>query len=63
MAYLAFYLILVCGKAGLMYGVWRLAKSQGRSPWAPLIASIFCASIVFFALFIRGRAEHSTSPT
>jgi hypothetical protein len=63
MAYLVFYLILVSGKAALMYGVWRLAKSQGRSPWPPLVASIFCASIVFFALFIKGRAEHSTNPT
>jgi len=63
MAYIALYLILVGGKAAFMYGVWRLAKSQGRSPWPPLIASIFCASIVFFALLIKGRAEHFTSPT
>jgi hypothetical protein len=63
MAYIAFYLILVGGKAALMYGVWRLAKSQGRSPWPPVIASIFCASIVFLALFIKGRAERLTSPT
>ncbi|PYV45495.1 MAG: hypothetical protein DMG94_12045 [Acidobacteria bacterium] len=65
MAYLVFWLILVGGKAALMYGVWRFAKSQGRSPWPPFIASIFCASIVFFALFIKGRAEladHLTSP-
>jgi hypothetical protein len=47
MAYLEFWLILVGGKAALMYGVWRLAKAQGRSPWPPLIATIFCASIVF----------------
>ncbi len=63
MAYIALYLILVSGKAALVYGVWRLAKSQGRSSWPPLIASIFCASIVFFALFIKGRAEHSTIPS
>jgi len=63
MVYIAFYLILVGGKAALMYGVWRLAKSQGRSPWPPLFASLFCASIVFFALFVKGRAEHVTSPT
>ena len=63
MAYIAFYLILVGGKVAFMYGVWRLAKSQGRSPWFPLIASIFCASIVFFALFIKGRAEPSAIPT
>lgn len=62
MVYIAFYLILVGGKVALMYAVWRLAKSQERSPWPPFIASIFCASIVFFALFIKGRAEHSTSP-
>ena len=65
MAYLAFWLILVGGKAALMYGVWRLAKAQGRSPWPPLIANMFCASVVFFALFIKGRAEHAeylTSP-
>ena len=62
MAYLVFYLILVGGKAALMYGVWRLAKSQGRSPWPPLMVSILCASILFFALFIKGRAERSTSP-
>jgi hypothetical protein len=62
MAYLAFWLILVGGKAALMYGVWRLAKAQGNSPWAPFIASICCASIVFFALFIKGRAE-STGAT
>jgi len=61
-AYLAFWLILVGGKAALMYGVLRLARAQGRSPWLPFIASIFCASIVFFALFIKGRAEHLTSP-
>jgi hypothetical protein len=58
MAYLAFWLILVGGKVAFMYGVWRLAKAQGRSLGPPLIASIFCASIVFFALFIKGRAEH-----
>jgi hypothetical protein len=63
MAYLVFWLILVGSKAALMYGVWRLAKAQGRSPWTPFIASIFCASIVFLALFIKGRAEHSTSLT
>jgi hypothetical protein len=65
MAYLAFWLMLVGGKAALMYGVWRLAKAQGRSPWTPLIASIFCAGIVFLALFLKGRAEHPeqlTSP-
>jgi hypothetical protein len=62
MGYLAFYLILVGGKVALMYGIWKLAKSQGRSPWPPLIASIFCASIVFVALFIKGRAEYSESP-
>jgi len=62
MSYIAFYFILVSGKAALMFGVWRLAKSQGRSPGPPLIASIFCASIVFFALFIKGRAEHLASP-
>jgi hypothetical protein len=61
--YIAFYLILVGGKAALMCGVWGLAKSQGRSPWPPLIASIFCASIVFFALFIKGRAERSVNTT
>jgi hypothetical protein len=55
MAYIAFYLVLVGGKAALMYGIWRLAESQGRPPWPPLIASIFCASIVFFALLIKGR--------
>ena len=54
MAYLAFWLILVGGKAALMYGVWRHAKTQGISPWPPFISSIFCASIVFFALFIKG---------
>lgn len=61
MAYLAFWLILVGGKVAFMYGVWGLAKAQGRSPWPPFVASIFCASIVFFALFIKGRAEHPTS--
>jgi hypothetical protein len=62
MAYLAFWLILVGAKTALMFGVWRLAKTQGRSPWPPLIASIFCASIVFFALLIKGRAERLSSP-
>jgi hypothetical protein len=57
MGYLVFYLVLVGGKAALMYGVWNLAKAQRRSPWAPLIASLFCASVVFIALYIRGRAE------
>jgi hypothetical protein len=57
MAYIAFYLLLVGGKAALMYGVWRTAKSQGRSPWPPFIASIFCASIVFLALLIKGCVE------
>ena len=57
MAYLVFWLILVSGKAAFMYGVWRLAKSQGRSPWAPLMLSILCASVVFFALLFKGRAE------
>ncbi len=61
MAYLAFYLIFVGGKAAFMYGVWRLAKSQGRSPWFPLTVSIFFASIVFVALFVKGRAESCTS--
>jgi hypothetical protein len=61
-AYLALWLIVVGGKAALMYGVWRLAKAQGRSPWPPFVASIFCASIVFLALLIKGRAEHLTSP-
>jgi hypothetical protein len=55
MAYLAFWLVLVGGKAALVYGVWRLAKAQGRSPWLPLIASILCASIVFLALFLKGQ--------
>lgn len=59
MAYVAFWLFLVCGKLALMYGVWRLAKIQGRSPWLPFIASIFCASIVFLALFIKGRTERT----
>jgi len=62
MAYIALYIILVGSKAMLMYGVWRLAKLQGRSPWPPSIASIFCASIVFLALFFKGHAERS-SPT
>ena len=62
MAYLVSYLILVSGKAALMYGVWRLAKSQGKSPWPPLMVSIYCASIVFFALLIKGSAERSTNP-
>ena len=57
LGYLSLYLILVSGKAALMYGVWRLAKLQGRSAWPPLIASTLCASIVFLALFIKGRAE------
>jgi hypothetical protein len=57
MGYLIFYLILVGGKVALMHGVWKLAKAQRRSPWGPLIASIFCASVVFIALFIKGRAE------
>jgi len=62
MAYLAFWLILVGGKAALMYGVWRLAKAQARSPWPPLIASIFCASIVFLALFLTEHEEQLASP-
>jgi len=62
MAYLAFWLILVGGKAALMYGVWRLVRGHGRSSWLPFSASIFCATIVFFALFIKGPAEHLTSP-
>jgi len=57
MAYLVLWLILVSGKVAFMYGVWRLAKSQGRSPWLPLMLSILCASIVFFALLFKGRAE------
>ena len=63
MAYIALYLILVSGKVALMYGVWRLAKSQGRSLWPPLIASIFCASIVFFALFIKGARNALRVPS
>jgi|GEM_PF-5425197 len=62
MAYIALYIILVGSKAALMYGVWRLAKLQGRSPWPPFIASIFCASIVFLALFFKGHAERSRAP-
>jgi hypothetical protein len=63
MAYIAFYLILVGGKVAFMYGVWRLAKSRGRSPWPPLVVSIFCASVVFLALFIKGRAERPVGLT
>jgi hypothetical protein len=61
MAYIAFYVVLVGSKVVFMYWVWKLAKSQGRSPWPPLIASVFCASIVFLALFIKGRSERSLS--
>jgi hypothetical protein len=60
---ISLWLVFFGGKAAFMYGVWRLAKSQGRSPWAPLIASIFFASVVFFALLFKGRAERSAIPT
>jgi hypothetical protein len=42
MAYLAFWLILVGGKAALMYGVWRLAKG----PREIALGSIHCKHIL-----------------
>ena len=59
MTWIVLYVVFVGGKVALTYGIWKLAKAQGRSPWPCLAVSVFCASIVFLALLIRGCAERS----
>jgi small neutral amino acid transporter SnatA (MarC family) len=46
---------LLAGKVFLMRAVWKMATEQGKSKWVCLIASAFCALIVFAALLLSGR--------